>query len=433
MRGAVSVAMVVYGDIALDSRVQREANSLAQAGYSVTIFCLGGSHASAPMLDSRVDLVIRALDADRAAPESASPFYQAPGGSRVRAVADRIGWVVGYGRNLRAWGRAVTSTSSRFDVWHAHDLAGLVAVAVSRPRGATLVYDVHDLFTETGTGIRLPGPLRWALRLYERLLVRNVDLVVAVNHGVADFIRKQCHPRSIVVVHNCAHLWTPPARRPDLVRQATGIPRAAPVILYHGLLSSNRGLERLCEAILEPGLEDAHVALLGFGQHREQFRDLAGQRRFGGRIHLLDPVPPAELIPWVASADVGAMVFPRATLNLYLSTPNKLFECLAAGVPVVASDFPAMRRIVMDDPLGPLGAVCEPSLVQDVARALRDIVGLDAQAHDELRRRCTSAAHERWNWESEARTLLAAYAGLSDGPEGRPPGRASRLSSTARI
>jgi glycosyltransferase involved in cell wall biosynthesis len=194
----------------------------------------------------------------------------------------------------------------------------------------------------------------------------------------------------------------------------TGIPREAPVILYHGLLSASRGVDRLCEALLEPGLDGAHVALLGFGQERDRLGDLAGQPRFGGRIHLLDPVPPAELIPWVASADVGAMAMPRATLNMYLSTPNKLFECLAAGVPVVVSDFPAMRRIVLDDPVGPLGVVCDPSVVQDVARALRQILGMDAGARDDLRRRCATAARERWNWESEARALLAAYGTLVD-------------------
>jgi glycosyltransferase involved in cell wall biosynthesis len=414
MSGGLSVAMVVYGDIALDSRVQREANSLAKAGHSVTVFCLGGSHSRAPLLDRRIEIVVRAADWTRIVPESPSPFHQGRGSSAIRAVADRVRWLLGYARNLRSWGRAVTRTSRTFDVWHAHDFAGLVAVAGARPRGAALVYDVHDLFTETGTGARLPGPLRSALRRYERQLVRNVDLVVAVNDGLADYIRKQCHPRSIIVVHNCAPTWSPPTHRPDLIREAAGIPREAPVILYHGLLSASRGVDRLCEALLEPGLDGAHVALLGFGQERDRLGDLAGQPRFGGRIHLLDPVPPAELIPWVASADVGAMAMPRATLNMYLSTPNKLFECLAAGVPVVVSDFPAMRRIVLDDPLGPLGVVCDPSVVQDVARALRQILGMDAGARDDLRRRCATAARERWNWESEARALLAAYGTLVD-------------------
>jgi glycosyltransferase involved in cell wall biosynthesis len=406
--------MAVYGDITLDSRVQREANSLAQAGHTVTIFCLGGSPASAPMLDSRIDVVAVTAGWTPSASESPGPFSVDRGSSAIRAVVDRVRWLSAYARNLRAWGRAVTRTPKQFDVWHVHDFTGLVAISGSRPHGAALVYDVHDLFTETGTGVRLPRLIRRALRRYERHLVRNVDSVITVNHDLAGILRREAEPRSIVVVHNCVPIWSPPAHRTDLLREAAGIPRDAPVILYHGLLSATRGVDRLCEAILEPGLESAHVALLGFARNRDSLRDLAAQPRFAGRIHLLDPVSPADLIPWVASADVGAMAMPGATLNLYLSTPNKLFECLAAGVPVVVSDFPAVRRIVLDDPVGPLGVVCDPLSVKDVARALHHILSMPTQARDDLRRRCATAARERWNWEAEAQTLLAAYHGLAD-------------------
>ena len=73
LAGELRVAMVVYGDIALDSRVQREANSLAQAGHAVTIFCLSGSHADAPMLDRRVDVIARAADSVRRGPKPLAP------------------------------------------------------------------------------------------------------------------------------------------------------------------------------------------------------------------------------------------------------------------------------------------------------------------------------------------------------------------------
>jgi glycosyltransferase involved in cell wall biosynthesis len=127
------------------------------------------------------------------------------------------------------------------------------------------------------------------------------------------------------------------------------------------------------------------------------------------RVHVLGAVPPAELLEWVASADVGAMPVQATTMNLRLSTPNKLFECLAAGTPVVASDFPAIRGIVVGDPGGVLGAVCDPGDVGAIAEAICSILRLAPADLAELHRRCRQAADERWNWEIEATTLLAVY------------------------
>jgi glycosyltransferase involved in cell wall biosynthesis len=103
------------------------------------------------------------------------------------------------------------------------------------------------------------------------------------------------------------------------------------------------------------------------------------------------------------------MPIQASTRNHRLSTPNKLFEGLAAGLPVVVSDFPEMHRIVLDDPAGPLGAVCRPDDVDDVARAIRSIMELPAEAREALRARCLRAAHDRWNWATEVEGLLQLY------------------------
>jgi len=161
--------------------------------------------------------------------------------------------------------------------------------------------------------------------------------------------------------------------------------------------------------MLRPGLESAHLALLGFGGIRAELADLVAEPRFGGRLHLLDAVSPGDLLDWVAGADVDVIPLQHSTLNHWLCTPNKLWESLAAGVPVVVSDFPAMRPIVLDDPSGALGAVCDPADPASIAEAVRTIVERPPEARAELRRRCLEAAHERWNWEHESATLVELY------------------------
>jgi len=412
---SLRVAMAVYGDITHDSRVQREASALAGAGHAVTLFCLAWAGNGASSFDARVRVVAVTPRASDVIPGSASPFHLVHSPSRARRYLSRMAWLGAYARNLRAWGREVTSGSRQFDVWHVHDFAALLAVGLHLGGGMPLVYDVHDLFTETGTGRRLPGTLRQAARVLERRLVGRTAFVIAVNHGIATVIERRCHPREMVVVHNAPPRWDPPDARPDLIRERLGLAASTPVVLYHGLLAPGRGLERLCEAMLEPELGDAHLALLGYGHARDALLEIASEPRYANRIHVLDAVAPDDLLPWVASADVGAMAFPRRTLNLYLSTPNKLFECLAAGTPVVVSDFPLVRQIVLGDPLAPLGRTCDPDDTRDLARAIASVLDLDHDTREDLRGRCLAAARDRWNWESEVAHLVSAYGRLASG------------------
>lgn len=406
---SLRIAMAVYGDARLDSRVQREATSLAAAGHDVTVYCLAGSPEEMSLLGPGVRVRARGIAPGAAGPGTASPFRRARRGGPLRRWADRAAWLVAYTRNLRAWGRWVAADAIAADVFHAHDFTALVALVRARPRGSLLVYDVHDLFVETGSGQLLPGPLRGAVQRYERHLVRRLDLVVAVNQAIAAAVTRRARPRSLVVVHNCPSRWSVPDPRPDRLRVATGIPSGAPVILYHGLLGSSRGIDRLLEVLLVPEMQGAHLVLMGYGELAETLRAMADEPRFGGRLHVLPAVPPAELLSWVASADVGALAMPNASRNLYLSTPNKLFECLAAGTPVVVSDFPAVRDIVVGDPRGPLGVVCDPASTPSVARAIGAVLAADPAGRTAWRERCSRAARERWNWETEVARLVEAY------------------------
>jgi glycosyltransferase involved in cell wall biosynthesis len=130
-------------------------------------------------------------------------------------------------------------------------------------------------------------------------------------------------------------------------------------------------------------------------------------------MHVLDAVPPDELLRWVAGADVDAIPLQHSTLNHWLCTPNKLFESLAAGVPVVVSDFPVMRVIVLEDPEGPLGAACDPTDPRSIAETIGSILDRPAAERADLRARCLRAAHERWSWETESVGLLALYDDLA--------------------
>jgi glycosyltransferase involved in cell wall biosynthesis len=405
-RTGLRIAMALYGDVTFDSRVLREADTLCAAGHAVTIYCLAGS----PPEGAPFSVVARAPTSTSVLPDGSSPFLRSSASSVVAKLASRVRWILGYARNLRAWGRWAVDAAGPVDVWHAHDLTGLMAVGPNVRAPARLVYDSHEMFLTTGTGLRLPRPLRRLLSLYEGYLARRAVALVTVNEGYAAVLRKRLRPRRTIIVRNCPPRATPSAMPASRLRDVAGVPDSEALILYHGLFTGQRGIEQVAEAMLVPALRSAHLALLGFGSARSEFERLAREPRFGGRLHVLEAVPPGQLLDWVAGADVDVIPLQHSTLNHWLCTPNKLWESLAVGVPVVVSDFPVMKRVVLEDPAGPLGEVCEPASPESIAAAIAAIISLPETERSVLRTRCLEAAHQRWNWETESSRLVELYA-----------------------
>jgi len=464
--------MFVFNDCTTDARVLREAASLVESGHDVTIMARPRDVASTTVERERRDgfEIVRiplpqgwkrwyvlgrypwrargwirfrfVYDAKRGPAGWAeaiaitpiavawtgwmlvrAPFYlafRALRRGRTQPGGDTLDWLTRWRYSIVGWARAAAAAAPQADAYHGHDLSGLPgAVAAASMHGRTrtgtrpaLVYDSHEIYVESGRIAKLPGWVRWLLARQERAWVHRVDALVTVNESLADHLGRRYHPRRVVVVRNCPTRWEPPEPRPDLLRRAAGIAAGSPVALYHGGFSAHRGMEELADAILQPGMENVHAVFLGYGSERASLDRRAADPRYGARLHVLDAVPPHELPAWVASADVGVMPIQRSTLNHYLSTPNKLFESLAAGVPVVVSDFPEMRRIVLADPDGPLGATCDPADPSSVARAILSILALPPDELGELRRHCLRAAHARYNWETEVSRLVALYGDL---------------------
>lgn len=409
-RRSLRVAMALYGDLTHDSRVIREAESLADAGHAVTIACLGASSPTVSRLEPRVRVVVYRPGRGAVLPGEPSPFLSS-GGSRVRRQVARARWLWRYRASLARWGRAVVAAIGPVDVWHAHDLTGLEAVAPNVDRRTRIIYDSHELFLEIGSAARLPGLARSLLRLRESRLVARCQAVITVNPGLAIELERRYRPARIEVVRNCPPRWLPPASPPNRIREALGLAADTPILLFHGALAPGRGIRTLVEVLEAPGLERLHLVLIGYGSLAAAVGEGMEVPGDGSRLHVLPAVPPNELLDWVASADVGAVLIEPLNLNLALSTPNKLFESIAVGTPVVAADLPEIRRVVVDDPDGPLGLLCDPTSPEAVSDALRELFARPGHERREMRARCLHAAHRRLNWSVESERLLALYEG----------------------
>ena len=157
-------------------------------------------------------------------------------------------------------------------------------------------------------------------------------------------------------------------------------------------------------------MPSAVLVLLGYGPLQAELEARAADPASGGRVRVLPAVPPSELLDWVAAADVVAMPIQPTTLNHRLTTPNKLFEALAAGVPVVASDLPGMAGIVAETGCGLLVDPTDPAALAAALRAILDAPAADRRA---WRERALAAAHATYNWERQAAVLLDEYTKLT--------------------
>jgi glycosyltransferase involved in cell wall biosynthesis len=428
-----SVAMFVFNEVSHDRRVLKEADALQAAGWSVTIHGMRQRRSTVALRESRasgVEIVRHPLTVRPEVPPSWAPAWnlalvplfalQFAVTSLLVRLGIRAARQVRSAFALWAWGSAAARAAVDAEVLHAHDLSGgIPALLAADASNATIVYDSHEVFLESGHWARAPRLVRSLLASrVERPLLKRASGLITVNPAVEhELLERYTSPGHRTVVYNCVNPLSE-SERPSELRDAIGVGAETPVALYHGVFSAVRGLRQIITAVLDPRLADIHVVFLGYGQMEEELRILAARPEVAGRVHVLKAVSPEVLDRWVAGADVGLMPNQHETLNEYVSTPNKLFESIGVGTPVVSSDFPERRRIILEGPEGPLGALCNPADPTDIARAIVEVIGGSNEERAAYRSRCHAASAARWNWQAQVDTLQQFYRelGSSAGP-----------------
>jgi glycosyltransferase involved in cell wall biosynthesis len=312
------------------------------------------------------------------------------------AVARTVGWPLA----ARAWGHSLRSLPPA-DLYHACGFGAAVAGAdlARRARRAgragRLVYDYIDIFQASDVWYRYP---RWRRAVYpvvEASAVRATSAMTSVSDEYAgDAKRRFRRPRSPYVVYNCPPRTEIPPADTDLLREATGIPPERAVVLFIGRFGPDRGLFEAGDAVLE--LRDAAFVAMGFGRLKDALRERDGDPRRAGRHFTLPPVAPEEVTRWSASADITVFLAPGENLNQRWMTPNKLWESLAGGAPVLVGEASeAARAIVEPDDVGI--AVPAGDVGATVA-ALRRLLEAPAAERAARRERARALMAGRYAW-----------------------------------
>lgn len=285
-------------------------------------------------------------------------------------------------------------------VYHASDLYVLPALTgAARRCRARIVYDARELYPYVASTVGRPW-VRACWWLVERSHIRKADLVFTVSSGIADKLSDLYGIRRPTLLYNVPEITPIPERRS--LRAASDVTFSSVMILHQGQMRRDRGCELLVDAMRD--VEGAILVFLGDGPLRPHLEAQAAEAQLSSRVVFVDPVPPDQLLSFTASADIGVTLLQDTCLNHRYALPNKLFEYLAAHVPVIGSDLPEIRNVISTYEVG---QVVEPGNRADLVAALNQAV-IDKTLRERWRRNIPHML-ETFNWTQASEQFLRVY------------------------
>jgi glycosyltransferase involved in cell wall biosynthesis len=322
------------------------------------------------------------------------------------------------GRNP-VWDARLPALSRRrqFHAIHSHDLPiALTGVRLARMLGARSIFDRHENWPGLMEGLGRaahPGlktsvlwatvnnPTRW--RHWEREAIRRSDLVITVSPEAAVELPER--PRATAVVSNYVSLATLPEPAP-------WPPQPPPLRLcFLGTLNEMFALQETVGALARLPSGSTELTFVGDGDARERLVATASALGLGGAVSVTGWIRREQALSRVSESHV--CLLPLRDNPLTRTTiGNKMFEYMGLARPILSSGVGVMARIVKETGAG---AVVEPWTAESLAEALRPFLS-DATPLIDMGRRGLQAVLESYNWDSEKRRLLTAYASLGLAP-----------------
>lgn len=286
------------------------------------------------------------------------------------------------------------------DVLVANDLDTLLPnFLISRIKGSALFYDSHEYFTEVPELVSRPKVRNIWLKI-EKFIFPKLKNVFTVNESIATFYTDKYNV-PVKVVRNLPFRFKGSLN--TLQRKDFGLPPDKKIFLFQGAgINIDRGAEEAIEAIAK--VDNAVLLFIGGGDVMNSIKDKVGALNLAGKVFFIPKQPMEILYQYTSLADFGLTLDKDTNLNYRYSLPNKLFDYIQAGLPVLASDLPEVRKIV--DTYS-IGKITPSHSVDDLAATMKMMITDNNQLA--LWKENLKIAAQELCWENEEIKLMEIF------------------------
>ncbi len=277
-------------------------------------------------------------------------------------------------------------------IYFAEDIYTLpVVYFFAKKNNAKVFYNSREIYAHLA-GLRNKSFVQSIISRIERKFIYKVNAVFVTGSMDKDFLKDAYGITNIIVVRNLPKYQK--EIKPVDLKIKLGIPSRAKIILYQGVVLEGRGIMYLIN-ILDK-IKDAHFVIVGNGEFKKKFQDETQKTKVKDRVHFIGAVPHNNLLNYTAAADIGVALIENISISYYYALPNKLFEYIMSGVPVLASKLPQMEKIIADYRVG---ECVDMNNEIEVIKVLSNMLS-DETTLKEFSENCLKAAIEL-NWEKE--------------------------------
>ena len=292
---------------------------------------------------------------------------------------------------------SVNLYKSKSKIFFAEDLQTLPFVFFfAKIKRGMIYYDSRELFGFLA-GLKERSLVQFLLKNIEKAFITGVNHVITTGEMDAAFLRKQYRINNFVVIRNLP-IYKKIDNPVDLYEQFK-ISRDKKILIYQGVIFHGRGLKSIFGILKE--LPEVVLVILGRGEYENDFFEMVKEMNITDQVVFGGNIQQDELLNYTAGAYIGLAMIENVSLSYYYALPNKLFEYILAGIPVIVSNLPQMDEIVKKYNVG---FSIEPDSEDELKNAIKKLCE-DETLYSNIKNNCLDAS-KTLNWDIEIKKLL---------------------------